>query len=143
MAREILLVLGADNDTVLSFAPHGAGRNQSRTATLAPFKDEDGNIDPQKVRDVLVRETPGLDIRWFGGTPDLSESPIGYKDATKVKAQIEKFGLAKLVGEIQPRGCIMAGEQEEPYWARNRREKKAAHKAERREGDNLVGESMR
>lgn len=141
MAREILLVLGSDNDRFLSFAPHGAGRNQSRTATLAPFKDEEGNIDPQKVRDVLARETPGLDIRWFSGTPDLSESPIGYKDATKVKAQIEKFGLAQVVGEIQPRGCIMAGEQEEPFWARNRREKKAAHKAERRDGNALVEES--
>lgn len=141
MAREILLVLGSDNDQFLSFAPHGAGRNQSRTATLAPFKDEDGNIDPQKVRDVLACETPGLDIRWFSGAPDLSESPIGYKDASKVKAQIEKFGLAQLVGEIQPRGCIMAGEQEEPFWARNRREKKAAHKAERRDGDALVAES--
>lgn len=140
MAREILLVLGSDNDRFLSFAPHGAGRNQSRTATLAPFKDEDGNIDPQKVRDVLTRETPGLDIRWFSGAPDLSESPIGYKDASKVKAQIEQFGLAQVVGEIQPRGCIMAGEQEEPFWARNRREKKAAHKAERREGGAAVEE---
>ena len=83
-----------------------------------------------KVRDVCARETPGLDIRWFSGAPDRSESPIGYKDATKVKAQIEKFGLATLVGEIQPRSCIVAGEQEEPYWARHRREKKAAHTAE-------------
>jgi len=52
-----------------------------------------------------------------------------------VKAQIERFGLARVVGEIQPRGCIMAGEQEEPYWARHRREKRAAHKAERREAN--------
>lgn len=135
MAREILLVLGSSNDTYLSFCPHGAGRNLSRTAMLAPYKDTEGELDPARVQKVLAETTGGLDIRWFCGTPDLSESPLGYKDATKVKAQIEKFSLAYVVGEIQPRGCIMAGEQAEPYWARNRREKRAAHKAVRREAN--------
>lgn len=68
-----------------------------------------------------------------GGAPDLSESPLGYKDATKVKAQIEQFQLATVVGEIRPLGCIMAGEAPEPPWAKRRREKRAAHKAVRRE----------
>ena len=132
MAREILLVLGANNDGYLSFCPHGAGRNQSRTAMLAPFKDADGEIDPARVRETLAQTTAGLDIRWFCGAPDLSESPLGYKDATKVKAQIAQFGLAKVVGEIQPQGCIMAGEAPEPPWVRKRREKRASHKADRR-----------
>jgi tRNA-splicing ligase RtcB (3'-phosphate/5'-hydroxy nucleic acid ligase) len=134
MAREILLVLGGDNDAYLSFAPHGAGRNRSRTATLAPYRDEDGNVDPGRVREVIARDTAGLDIRWFGGTPDLSESPIGYKDATTVRAQIEEFGLARVAATIEPQGCIMAGLQEEPHWARQRREKREARKAERRSG---------
>ena len=134
MAREILLVLGSDNDDYLSFCPHGAGRNRSRTATLAPYKNDDGEIDPGRVKQTLDETTAGLDVRWFSGSPDLSESPIGYKDATKVKAQIERYGLAKVVGEIQPRGCIMAGEAPEPAWARARRLKRAAHKAERLEG---------
>jgi tRNA-splicing ligase RtcB (3'-phosphate/5'-hydroxy nucleic acid ligase) len=51
-----------------------------------------------------------------------------------VKAQIARFGLATVVGEIQPQGCIMAGEAPEPHWQRVRREKRAAHKSERREG---------
>lgn len=51
-----------------------------------------------------------------------------------MKAQIARFGLATLVGEIQPQGCIMAGEAPEPPWIRARREKKARHKSERREG---------
>jgi RNA-splicing ligase RtcB len=140
MAREILLVLGAGNDHYLSFCPHGAGRNQSRTAMLAPFKDAEGELDPARVNRVLAESTAGLDIRWFGGAPDLSESPLGYKDATKVKAQIERFGLATVVGEIQPQGCIMAGQAPEPPWARARREKRAAHKAARREGAAEVGE---
>jgi RNA-splicing ligase RtcB len=135
MAREILLVLGANNDAFLSFCPHGAGRNLSRTAMLAPYKDTEGELDPARVQKVLAETTGGLDVRWFCGIPDLSESPLGYKDATKVKAQIERFGLAQVVGEIQPRGCIMAGEQEEPYWVRNRREKRASHKGERREAN--------
>ncbi len=133
MAREILLVLGADNADYLSFCPHGAGRNLSRTAMLRPYKDADGELDPARVKQALAETTAGLDVRWFSGAPDLSESPLGYKDATKVKAQIARFGLATVVGEIEPLGCIMAGEQEEPYWARNRREKRAAHKSARRE----------
>jgi RNA-splicing ligase RtcB len=138
MAREILLVLGANNDTYLSFCPHGAGRNLSRTAMLRPYKDADGELDPARVQQVLAENTPGLDIRWFCGGPDLSESPLGYKDASKVKAQIEQFSLASVVGEIQPQGCIMAGETPEPHWARARREKRAAHKALRREDENEI-----
>ncbi len=134
MAREILMVLGSDHDRYLSFCPHGAGRNLSRTAMLRPYKDAEGLIDPARLREVLEGVTKGLDIRWFTGGPDLSESPLGYKDATKVKAQIERFGLAQLVGEIQPSGCIMAGEPPEPHWVRTRREKKARHKSDRREG---------
>lgn len=134
MAREILLVLGRDNDDYLSFCPHGAGRNRSRTATLADFKNDDGELDPGRVKQSLDETTAGLDVRWFNGAPDLSESPIGYKDATKVKAQIARFGLADVVGEIQPRGCIMAGEAPEQPWQKARRLKRAAHKAERREG---------
>lgn len=85
------------------------------------------------MQEVLAETTGGLDIRWFNGAPDLSESPLGYKDATKVVAQINRFELATVVGEIHPLGCIMAGEEPEPAWARKRREKRAAHKAVRRE----------
>ncbi len=133
MAREILLVLGGDNGDYLSFAPHGAGRNLSRKAMLAPYRDVEGDIDPARVKQVLAETTVGLDIRWYNGAPDLSESPLGYKDASKVKAQIEQFKLATVVGEIRPLGCIMAGEAPEPPWAKKRREKRAAHKAARRE----------
>lgn len=132
MAREILIVLGADNDTFLSFCPHGAGRNRSRRATMREFVDADGEPDPGRVKEAIDRETRGLDVRWYCGSPDLTESPLGYKDATKVKAQIARFALASVIGEIRPRGCIMAGEQAEPHWARARREKRAAHKAARR-----------
>jgi hypothetical protein len=100
---------------------------------LAPYRDVEGDIDPLRVKQVLAETTRGLDIRWYNGAPDLSESPLGYKDASKVKAQIEQFKLATVVGEIRPLGCIMAGEAPEPPWAKKRREKRAAHKAARRE----------
>lgn len=60
MAREILLVLGADNTDYLSFCPHGAGRNLSRTAMLRPYKDAEGEIDPARLKEVLssVTEDP-------------------------------------------------------------------------------------
>jgi tRNA-splicing ligase RtcB (3'-phosphate/5'-hydroxy nucleic acid ligase) len=138
MAREILLVLGSDNPAYLSFCPHGAGRNLSRSAMLRPYKDAEGDIDPARVRQVMAETTAGLDIRWYNGAPDLSESPLGYKDASKVKAQINHFGLAAVVGEIQPQGCIMAGEAPEPAWARVRREKRARHKAARRLGNEEI-----
>lgn len=134
MAREVLLVLGANNNDYLSFCPHGAGRNLSRTAMLAPYKDANGELDPAGVRETLAACTGGLDIRWWSGAPDLSESPLAYKDATKVKAQIAQFGLATIVGEIQPQGGIMAGEAPEPPWVHVRRKKRARHKAARQEG---------
>jgi RNA-splicing ligase RtcB len=133
MAREILIVLGGDNDEFLSFCPHGAGRNMSRKAMLAPFRDAEGDIEPARIKEVLAETTGGLDIRWYNGAPDLSETPLGYKDATKVKAQIDRFRLASVVGEIHPLGCIMAGEAPEPIWMKRKREKRAAHKAARRE----------
>ncbi|MBX3731903.1 MAG: RtcB family protein [Verrucomicrobiae bacterium] len=143
MAREILLVLGTDNERYLSFCPHGAGRNRSRRATLREFQDADGELDAGRVRQAIARETQGLDIRWYSGTPDLSESPIGYKDATRVKAQIAQFGLASVVGEVQPLGCIMAGEAPEPHWVRARREKRAAHRAARRNDQDVIADGIR
>ena len=58
-----------------------------------------------------------------------------------MKAQIAQFGLAHVVGEIQPQGCIMAGEAPEPHWARARREKRQAHKTARVEDRQVISES--
>lgn len=116
MSQPILLTTSADNEEFLSFAPHGAGRNRSRTATLAPFRNEDGSYDNEKLAAAIAEDTEGIDARWFSGKADLSECPRGYKDAEAVKSQIEEFGLANLIGEIQPIGCVMAGEQPPAPW---------------------------
>ena len=123
MGREILLVTGKDNQRFLSFAPHGAGRNRSRSATMKPFLDpKTGKVDPKKAKEAIKNATQGLDIRWGSGKPDISESPLGYKDASKIKAELQEFGLATLIGEIEPKGCIMAGEIE-PLWKKKKKEK--------------------
>ena len=131
MAEPILLVLGGDREEFLSFAPHGAGRNLSRTAMKRQFPDEASR------RHAIERSTDGIDVRWFCGRPDLSETPLAYKNAAQVKAQIRDFGLAEVVAEIRPLGCIMAGDAGRSW--RNREEeltpkqkRQIEHRAERR-----------
>src|SRR5690606_8598307 len=104
MAEPVLLVLGADRDEFLSFAPHGAGRNLSRTALRRSFRDE------AMRRHAIERSTGGIDVRWYLGKPDISETPLAYKNAERIKEQIRHFGLAEIVAEIRPLGCIMAGD---------------------------------
>ena len=103
MAEPILMVLGGDQEEFLSFAPHGAGRNVSRTKLMRRYPDLATR------RNVLAHHTQGIDVRWYCGQPDLSESPVGYKNAEQVREQIKHFGLAEVVAEIRPLGCIMAG----------------------------------
>ena len=104
MCQPILIVEGDTTATNLGFAPHGAGRNISRSAHKrlhAPGKT---------VRQIFDEETAGYDVRFFTKSIDISELPSAYKDAEQVKAQIEDFGLAAITDEIMPYGCIMAGD---------------------------------
>jgi tRNA-splicing ligase RtcB len=133
MAEPILMVLGSDNEEFLSFAPHGAGRNMSRTAMKRLYPSAESKA-------LAIEEgTRGLDVRWFCGGPDLSETPIAYKNAEQVRAQIEQFGLAEVVAEIKPLGCIMAGDTGPNRWRRLKEEaltpkqkRQIQHRAERR-----------
>jgi RNA-splicing ligase RtcB len=131
MAEPILLVLGADNPEFLSFAPHGAGREISRSALRRRFVGEEARAE------AIAKATAGLDVRWFCGKPDLSETPVAYKSAAAVKAQIASFGLAEVIGEIQPLGCIMAGDSGRSWKDRDeelspKQIRQIAHRAERR-----------
>ncbi len=139
MAEPILLVLGADNEDFLSFAPHGAGRNLSRTALMRKFPEEK---DRERQ---LVESTAGIDLRWFSGVPDLSETPVAYKNATEVRRHIADFGLAEVIAEIRPLGCIMAGHIDQPW--RSRKEilspkqlRQIEHRAERRKVNQGLGD---
>ncbi len=69
----------------------------------------------------MKESTAGIDVRWFSGKPDLSETPVAYKNADEVKQQISEFGLAEVIAEIRPLGCIMAGHMEKPWLSRKDR----------------------
>ncbi len=148
MAAPILVVLGRDNDDYLSFCPHGAGRNVSRTETMRAFRDKDGQIDESLVAKTIDEHTEGIDVRWWYGKPDLSESPVGYKSAEQVKAQIGQFGLADVVAEIEPLGSIMAGDGGTPPWMRRKEEltpkqiRQIGHRADRRKTRQRLDESF-
>lgn len=145
MASPILMVLGSDNEDFLSFCPHGAGRNVSRTATLKPFRSKDGGLDEERVAQALAESTEGIDVRWFYGKADLSESPLGYKSAEQVKAQIQEFGLADIVAEIEPLGSIMAGDTGPAPWMSRKdvlspkQIRQIGHRAERRKTHQKLG----
>lgn len=141
MAAPILMVLGRDNEEFLSFAPHGAGRNLSRTALKRRYESEESRAR------AIEESTRGIDVRWFCGGPDLSETPVAYKDADQVREQIRQFGLADVVAEIRPLGCIMAGDSGPPPWKRREEEltpkqkRQLEHRADRRRGrQDLRGE---
>ncbi len=103
MAAPILITRGLNAENGLGFAPHGAGRNFSRTAYLRRHAG--------KTEQAMVAEqTAGIDARFFCGIPDISELPGAYKTAATVRAQIAEFGLAEVVDTIEPIGCIMAGD---------------------------------
>jgi tRNA-splicing ligase RtcB (3'-phosphate/5'-hydroxy nucleic acid ligase) len=107
MAESILMTRGLNAENGLGFAPHGAGRNFSRTAYMRQ--------QAHKTEAELVSEqTMGIDARFYCGTPDVSELPGAYKDAATIRRQINEYGLAEVVDTIEPLGCIMAGD-----WQRN------------------------
>ncbi len=127
MAQPILITRHVNNEAALGFAPHGAGRNLSRTAHMkrlaAEYGSDDRGLSPRDVTAQLVKETKGLDIRFYTGHADPSEFPSAYKNAEQVQAQILKFGLAEIADRVMPRGSIMAGEMK---WQRGKKPKAVA-----------------
>jgi len=105
MSEPILLV--RHNPNGCSVAPHGAGRDMSRRS----FKDTLVMLGGENAEeDFYKRETEGLDVRWFSGEPDITELGGAYKSASHIRKQIAEHSLADVFGEIQPLGCVMAGE---------------------------------
>jgi tRNA-splicing ligase RtcB (3'-phosphate/5'-hydroxy nucleic acid ligase) len=117
MAEPILITRGLDAANGIGFAPHGAGRNSSRTAYLR-------TLGQRSDAEIIAEQAPGIDVRSFCGVPDLSELPFAYKNAAAVRKQIGDFGLAEVVDEVVPFGCIMAGDWQKPF-----REKRAKERA--------------
>ncbi|MEL6521728.1 MAG: RtcB family protein [Pseudomonadota bacterium] len=123
MAEPVLLIRGEANDRNLGFAPHGAGRNFSRSQHKRAMG---GRTDAE----IFAEETAAIDARFFSGNIDVSELPSAYKPAATVRAQMAKYGLAEVVDEIVPHGCIMAGDWEKDApWRRKAAAKWAAREA--------------
>lgn len=117
MAEPVLIVKGKTTDTNLGFAPHGAGRNKSRTQhkkNKAEFTDEA----------IFAKETEGLDVRFFSKEIDVSELPSAYKNAATVRDQMQEYNLGEVIDEVMPYGCIMAGDWEKNApWRKKRNNK--------------------
>jgi RNA-splicing ligase RtcB len=116
MAEPILIVSGETTDSNLGFAPHGAGRNLSRTQHR---KGKIGRPDLE----VFYEETGSLDIRFFSGEIDITELPSAYKSAKTVRSQMSEFGLGEVLDEVMPYGCIMAGDWQKNAPWRNKKRK--------------------
>ncbi|MGI4886429.1 MAG: RtcB family protein [Janthinobacterium lividum] len=119
MAQPILIVEGGTTENNLGFAPHGAGRNLSRTKHKY-------SKHGQPVEAVFAEETRGIDARFFFNRIDISELPSAYKNAEEVKRQITDFNLATILDEVLPYGCIMAGDWEQDAPWRKKKLAKAA-----------------
>ena len=126
MSEPVLIVKGKTSETNLGFAPHGAGRNISRTQ----HKREKAN---KTIREIFNKETEGLDVRFFSGNIDISELPSAYKNAQNVQDQMKEFGLGEVVDEILPYGCIMAGDWDKnaPWRLKLREKKKQKNKEQK------------
>ncbi len=107
MSEPVLIVKGTTTENNLGFAPHGAGRNMSRSQHKRIKMLKNAHKTDTKI---FTEETKGLDIRFFSGNVDISELPSAYKNAETVKQQMAEFNLGEVVDEIIPYGSIMAGE---------------------------------
>lgn len=115
MSEPVLIVEGATTKNNLGFAPHGAGRNMSRSQhkrSKAAFT----------IEEIFMQETEGLDVRFFSKEVDISELPSAYKNAAAVRQQMDKYGLGTVQDEVLPYGCIMAGDwQKNAPWKKKRK----------------------
>ncbi|WKN29952.1 RtcB family protein [Porifericola rhodea] len=118
MAEPVLIVQGATTKDNLGFAPHGAGRNISRSAHK---REKQGQTELQ----IFQEETEGIDVRFFSGEIDISELPSAYKNAQTVRSQMQTYGLGDVIDEVLPYGSIMAGDwQKNAPWKRRKKNKK-------------------
>ncbi len=117
MSEPVLIVKGETTATNLGFAPHGAGRNTSRSAHKR-------SLAHKTMEQIFAEETAGLDVRFFSGNVDISELPSAYKNAATVRRQMVEFGLGEVVDEILPYGSMMAGDwQQDAPWRKKVRKK--------------------
>ena len=121
MSEPVLIVEGATTATNLGFAPHGAGRNMSRS-------QHKRNLAHKTDQEIFAEETKGLDIRFYSNEIDISELPSAYKNAAAVRQQMKDYNLGEVIDEVIPYGCIMAGDVDKNAPWRVKRRKKQMRK---------------
>ena len=115
MREPVLVVAGETTSNNLGFAPHGAGRNISRSRHKRKHAGK-------TVEEIFREETQGIDVRFYSGHIDISELPSAYKNAQQVQEQMKTFGLGTVVDKILPFGCIMAGDwQKDAPWRKRKK----------------------
>lgn len=138
MASPILLTLGGAAQDFLSFSPHGAGRELSRSRFRERFFRRLNRSNPTAIDDAISASTETIDARWYLGNPDVGEIPEAYKSPEAIRSQITQFELAEIVAEIHPRGSVMAGSnsrsKDDPEPLTPKRLRQIEHRAERRKG---------
>ncbi|MCL6220790.1 RtcB family protein [Zunongwangia pacifica] len=118
MAEPVLIVEGATTKNNLGFAPHGAGRNMSRT-------QHKRNLEDLSDIEIFKKETKDLDIRFYSNEIDISELPSAYKPASVVRNQMADFKLGNVLDEVIPYGSIMAGDwQKNAPWRKRKRRRR-------------------
>ena len=118
MSEPVLIVRGETTENNLGFAPHGAGRDISRS-------QHKRNNAHKTIAEIFAEETAGLDVRFFSNHIDISELPSAYKNAQNVQAQMKEFNLGEVVDEVLPYGCIMAGDwDKDAHWKVKARERR-------------------
>jgi tRNA-splicing ligase RtcB len=118
MSEPVLIVQGDTTTTNLGFAPHGAGRNMSRS-------QHKRNLSHMTNEEIFEEETKGLDIRFYSNEIDISELPSAYKDADNVREQMLDFNLGNVLDKVMPYGCIMAGDwQKNAPWKKKKRHRR-------------------
>ena len=61
-------------------------------------------------------------MRFFSNEIDITELPSAYKSAETVRSQMTEFGLGTVIDEVEPFGCIMAGDFEKNApWKKKKR----------------------
>jgi len=137
MAEPVLIVEGSSTKSNLGFAPHGAGRNVSRTQ----HKRTKENIP---MDEVFAQETAGLDVRFYSNEIDISELPSAYKNAESVRNQMDEFGLGTVIDEVIPYGSIMAGDcmKNAPWKVRRRNRKEKAIALEKNKNSETQNEGV-
>jgi tRNA-splicing ligase RtcB len=133
MSEPVLIVEGGTTEGNLGFAPHGAGRNMSRTQHR---KSKIGQTNEE----VFAEETEGLDVRFYSNEIDVTELPSAYKSAETVRNQMDEFGLGTVIDEVMPYGCIMAGDcQKDAPWKVRKRKRREALEAGRSTDESRKG----